>query len=243
MEGTYRRFYEEKHKECTKYFELYVPLMINQYLGAHKILDLGSGQQVRNNGTDKILVTYSDISIKAMKVAKNERPTSDFIVLDAQRLPFRSGAFDSVLCKDILEHLPNDKQCADEIYRVLNIEGTVGVWVPSVLVRRDVDQWGHLRAYSLRELQDLFKYLELVYAAPNRSWGGNRYYESIIQRMVCIFSVLPWQRTKEYKDLNKKFLVNKSEYVLYLFEKYIDRLILKHMPELAVCIIAIFKKT
>jgi hypothetical protein len=28
-----------------------------------------------------------------------------------------------------------------------------------------------------------------------------------------------------------------------LFEKYIDRLILKHMPELAVCIIAIFKKT
>ena len=55
---------------------------------------------------------------------------ADFIVADAQHLPFRDGAFDKVLCTEVLEHIPDDKAGIRELYRVAKPGADVAVSVP-----------------------------------------------------------------------------------------------------------------
>lgn len=44
---------------------------------------------------------------------------------DAHALPFVDGAFDVVLCTEVLEHLPEPQRAIDEMYRVLRAGGTL----------------------------------------------------------------------------------------------------------------------
>lgn len=48
----------------------------------------------------------------------------------ATSLPFRSGAFDSVLCTEVLEHVPDPRKAMEEISRVLRPGGTVLLTTP-----------------------------------------------------------------------------------------------------------------
>ena len=81
---------------------------------------------------------------------------ADFIAADAQHLPFRDGAFDKVLCTEVLEHIPDDKQGIQELYRVAKSGADVAVSVPRYWPERAFwtlswDYWhspgGHVRVY------------------------------------------------------------------------------------------------
>ena len=94
------------------------------------------------------------------------------IVGDVERLPFRSGAFDAVVCDDTIEHLPDDRAGARELSRVTRDRGTVIVATPNrhsleVLWRKLNDRLrghkrpasayyaaaSHLREYTPKELE------------------------------------------------------------------------------------------
>jgi len=49
---------------------------------------------------------------------------------DGTRLPFRSGSFDTVLCTEVLEHLPDPDLCVREMARVVKPGGRLLVTVP-----------------------------------------------------------------------------------------------------------------
>ena len=49
---------------------------------------------------------------------------------DVTNMPFPNSGFDSVLCSEVLEHIPNDKELLAEIYRVLKPEGIAVISVP-----------------------------------------------------------------------------------------------------------------
>lgn len=49
---------------------------------------------------------------------------------DALRLPFPDGAFDAVVCSEVLEHIPDHGAALSEIARVLKPGGRLGVSVP-----------------------------------------------------------------------------------------------------------------
>ncbi len=49
---------------------------------------------------------------------------------DALNLPFRPNQFDTVICSEVLEHLPDYKTALDEIDRVLKSDGELAVSVP-----------------------------------------------------------------------------------------------------------------
>lgn len=49
---------------------------------------------------------------------------------DGNRLPFRDAAFDTVLCTEVLEHLPSPERCIAEIARVLAPGGRLLLTVP-----------------------------------------------------------------------------------------------------------------
>lgn len=86
---------------------------------------------------------------------------ADFVVADAQHLPFRDGAFDKVICTEVLEHIPDDRQGIRELYRVAKAGADFAVSVPRNGPERAFwtlswEYWhtpgGHVRIYRPGEL-------------------------------------------------------------------------------------------
>ncbi len=86
---------------------------------------------------------------------------ADFILADAQHLPFRDGAFDKVLCTEVLEHIRDDKAGIRELYRVAKPKADVAVSVPRYGPERvfwtiSWEYWhtpgGHVRMYRPGEM-------------------------------------------------------------------------------------------
>jgi SAM-dependent methyltransferase len=80
---------------------------------------------------------------------------------DALALPFDDGAFDRVICSEVLEHLGEDTVAMGELARVLRAGGTMAVTVPRYgpeLVNWALsDEYhavkgGHIRIYRRRQL-------------------------------------------------------------------------------------------
>jgi ubiquinone/menaquinone biosynthesis C-methylase UbiE len=69
------------------------------------------------------------------------------VVADVVRIPFRDRAFDSALCTEVLEHLPEPGRCLDEIHRVVKPGGAVFITVPMTL-------------YTHCEPHDFYRYTE-----------------------------------------------------------------------------------
>lgn len=86
---------------------------------------------------------------------------AEFVVADAQHLPFKSGAFDKVLCTEVLEHIPDDRAGIRELYRVARPGAGMAVSVPRygperLFWRLSWDYWhtpgGHIRVYRPGQL-------------------------------------------------------------------------------------------
>jgi SAM-dependent methyltransferase len=89
------------------------------------------------------------------------RGKADFILADAEHLPFKGAAFDKVLCTEVLEHIPDDKAGIRELYRVAKPGSQVAVSVPRAWPERvnwtlSWEYWhtpgGHVRIYRPGEM-------------------------------------------------------------------------------------------
>ncbi len=93
---------------------------------------------------------------------------------DARDLPHADGAFDLVICSEVLEHVREDRRAVAEITRVLRPGGVLAVSVPRRWPER-ICWWlsnayaaaegGHVRIYRRRELIDLLE------QAGARTWA------------------------------------------------------------------------
>ena len=83
---------------------------------------------------------------------------------DATRLPFQDNTFDRVIASEVLEHIHNDEDALDELYRVLKPHGILAITVPSYLPEKicwglsdeyhaPIEVGGHVRIYKKRELE------------------------------------------------------------------------------------------
>lgn len=81
---------------------------------------------------------------------------ADFVLGDAQNLPFRDGAFDRSICTEVFEHIPDDRRGIEEFLRVTKPGAAVAVSVPNywpevVFWTLSWDYWhtpgGHVRRY------------------------------------------------------------------------------------------------
>jgi len=81
---------------------------------------------------------------------------------DITHLPFPDGAFNKVVCSEVLEHIPDDLQGIRELVRVLKDDGILAVSVPSYV--QETICWklssdyhhqpgGHIRIYKAKELE------------------------------------------------------------------------------------------
>tara|TARA_Y100000590_G_scaffold450973_1_gene591554 strand:- start:11 stop:694 length:684 start_codon:yes stop_codon:yes gene_type:complete len=83
---------------------------------------------------------------------------------DATRLPFHDNTFDRIIASEVLEHIHNDEDALDELYRVLKPHGILAITVPSYLPEKicwglsdeyhaPIEVGGHVRIYKKRELE------------------------------------------------------------------------------------------
>lgn len=109
------------------------------------VLDIGcgTGLTVRAYCRPDITVTAADASIASLRVLGARVPTGARVRLvraDVARLPFADGAFDAVLCANVLQQVRGERaqeRCVAEMVRVLRPSGRLVVTVHHYsLVRR-----------------------------------------------------------------------------------------------------------
>ena len=97
------------------------------------------------------------------RVALDIRAASGIAVIgDVQALGIASGAFDVVLCTEVLEHLPEPQQAIDEIFRVLRPGGDLLLTTRFLFPIHDAPHdYFRFTKYGLRHLLRRFEILEL----------------------------------------------------------------------------------
>ena len=149
---------------------------IKKMLGASNgdiILDVGCGSGVQLRALEiaspKLLIG-TDVNRNALIYAKNKKiPQSEFIVADAQYLPFKSQTVNKIICAEIIEHLNEPELMIAETQRVLQNGGSIVISTPNEhsiwgLYEFFWDVFGrgrnygetHLKFFSVRELEYFF---------------------------------------------------------------------------------------
>jgi glycosyltransferase involved in cell wall biosynthesis/ubiquinone/menaquinone biosynthesis C-methylase UbiE len=71
-----------------------------------------------------------DGDVARLDWAERERVPARLASVDIHELPFASGSFDKVLMTEVLEHIADDRQAMQEIFRVLRPGGVLALSVP-----------------------------------------------------------------------------------------------------------------
>lgn len=109
-----------------------------------RVLDLGCGEGRHAHGLhmlggiDVVGVDLDEASLRKARDglatlparASDDPCTTRFLRADATKLEFQDGAFDAVICSEVLEHLPDFDAALVEIRRVLKPGGRLCVTVP-----------------------------------------------------------------------------------------------------------------
>jgi len=171
------------------------------------ILDAGCGngrhswEVYDKNHSSVIALDIDTVSIKKNKYVlhslKEERGISSsyhLLIADVTKLPFQANSFDKIICSEVLEHLPEDRSAIEELIRVLNKDGAIGISVPhylaeSICWKLSGDYYGfpggHIRKYKTRQLLALTEGAGLsVYAIRHK-----HAFHSLYWILRCVFGV------------------------------------------------------
>jgi SAM-dependent methyltransferase len=98
------------------------------------ILDVacGTGAFVAHARLAGLEATGTDVSAVALEAARAAVEEAEFVLADAQELPFPDESFDHVSCLGSLEHFPDPVQGAREMRRVLRADGRALIYVPNL---------------------------------------------------------------------------------------------------------------
>ncbi len=95
------------------------------------IVDLGCGTGLITGHLQNGLVVGMDISRWNLERAQTHAPGVAAVQGDLERLPFASASFDTVVCTETLEHVPDPHQALREMWRILKPGGRLIGSVPS----------------------------------------------------------------------------------------------------------------
>lgn len=100
-----------------------------------RVLNAGCGEGLYapliEAAADVTAIVNVDVNRPAIARSRADRRHRD-LRASLTALPFRSGAFDSAICSEVLEHVADDRAAARELARVLGPGGWLLVTVPAV---------------------------------------------------------------------------------------------------------------
>jgi 2-polyprenyl-3-methyl-5-hydroxy-6-metoxy-1,4-benzoquinol methylase len=109
--------------------------MLARRYGKHgsRLLEIGSGMGHLVGQLEDTFETYGmDLNHWAVKQSKAVISKTQLQTASAQELPFREGAFNVVIIKHIVEHLPDPQRAIQEIGRVTEPGGTLILATPNL---------------------------------------------------------------------------------------------------------------
>ena len=161
--------------------------------GCMSVLDVGCargtlGRWLKENGVR----TVSGVEFMPAVAAEAQRWLDQVVVGDIERvaLPFPDGAFDCIVCSDVLEHLVDPWAVVGRLKRLLAPNGCIVASIPNVGFHRNLrkmirGEWHyaadglldrtHLRFFTLQTIEDLFytngMRLDFVLKKVNAGWN------------------------------------------------------------------------
>lgn len=158
--------------------------------------------QIRRRYTPNV----EGFDIEPERVAEAQEETPHAVVAGAERIPYPSNYFDTVLSHEVIEHVMDDRKTVSEIVRVLKPGGRVVIFLPNrwypfethghywrgnyhfgntPLINYLPNRWRdklapHVRAYTKRGLLSLFDGEPVQIIHHERIYGG---YDNIIARL------------------------------------------------------------
>lgn len=142
-QGKVANLIERKLQLSDSWYNLILEIMnsVNENVNEKRVLEVGCGFggfciKMAEGGADVIGL---DISLPAIKEARDFakqakiRSRIDFLIGDAQFLPFRDQSCEIVICSETLEHVENYEQAFDELVRTAGKGGRLYVTVPNLL--------------------------------------------------------------------------------------------------------------
>jgi SAM-dependent methyltransferase len=159
IKKTLKDFYEqvgEKYPEEEIVYNTLRGMLRKKFVNAFlkkfngSILDIGSNTGMYLDGYEGGERFGVDLSLNVLR-KNNNKIQKYLIVADAERLQcFKAGAFDNVLCSEVLEHCLNPQQVFDSISHVLKPNGLALLTTPNY--RRFRPEWiglGSLPQYGI----------------------------------------------------------------------------------------------
>lgn len=70
-------------------------------------------------------ISLSDMPRTLQRIPKQFSERVKFVQLDMEKLPFRSGSIDSLICMNTMHEVERPEECLKEIIRVMKSDGTV----------------------------------------------------------------------------------------------------------------------
>lgn len=132
------------------------------------ILEIGTGLSSLLEDLPSFNRYGLDISTNTISAVKNifdnKGILANFIVADAEKIPFDSDFFDVIVSSHTLEHIKNDNEVLKECARILKPGGEIIFFVPGRIDGTATkEEWlklGHYRSYNLKRFKDLEREVE-----------------------------------------------------------------------------------
>src|SRR3972149_5236107 len=102
-------------------------------LNGKKFLEVGCGLGYFSEKAASLgaIVTGIDIGGKLVEKSKQRIPSGKFLVASASKLPFKDESFDIVLCTEVIEHVDDQSQAIEEMFRVIKEGGILVITSPN----------------------------------------------------------------------------------------------------------------
>jgi SAM-dependent methyltransferase len=132
-------------------------LRTNRSLLAGRVLDVGSKKKAAK-GLFALELRQGDCWI-ALDIGADSKPD---VVGRGERLPFRGGTFDAVVCSEVVEHVEEPAALIAELYRVLRDGGHLLLSSPFMFpIHGDPHDYQRLTETRLRQLLRAFAEVEI----------------------------------------------------------------------------------
>jgi ubiquinone/menaquinone biosynthesis C-methylase UbiE len=130
------------------------------FLKTDLVLDIGGGRPYQ--GLDQYKEKFQNIRYYCLDFNPLDKP---HIIGDAQALPFKSECTESIICKAVLEHLPEPHKVVDELYRILKPEGMIYLYLPFIFPYHDYK--GDYYRFTEDSIQFLFRKFQKIELNPH----------------------------------------------------------------------------
>lgn len=133
-------------------------------LPAGTILDVGTGYNTVGSSEHRVVGIDIDPSVL--------NPSSNTVGASVGALPFRAGAFDGALLKDVLEHVPDPVGALEEVRRVCHGGSQIIATVPRAIPRAVWADPTHIRGFTQSAITQAFQMSGWEITAPIRKIGS-----------------------------------------------------------------------